>query len=690
MHKSSTYEQAVGQFDGKVEVGGLAGIQGSRRARLVEDGMARLDLWPTVDSQSLPLEKRRGYQCREKSINLYFSGATLSHIKLITGVTGAQLYYFIDRCIQIHPDNRIYGYRALVPGSRLKPYKRSKPIHIAYGDHQGGSSGAFTYLLGKYPSLKELILGMLFPRRRPVLISVRKVSYRTIHKAFLHECRKLGLATDFHYPFNTDLLAYNSLCSYLRRIEKDNPEKTALYRLDSDAVKKLKTGDGSMRPILDVLDRVECDAHHLDALFCILIPTSSGNIVAKILKRLWLIAIIDVRSRAVLGYHLSLRRECNEEDLLRTIKNALSPWNPRALSVTGMRYDEHAGFPSSIDSAYVGACWNEFSADGAKINRSFRVDAVLKDVVGSSSYYNERRSPDDRPFIERFFRTLEQGNFHHMPNSVGGSPRDSKGHNPELAAVKYFIQLDHLYDILDIVISGYNATSHSSLGGRSPLEYFDYAVKSSLQTLRIADSLKVDRIYAYRKRVRVRGSLERGNRPFVEFMGARYTNEFLRKKYEFVGQSVTIEVNPQDPRVIMAFGSNGGELGPMYASAPWNRLPHTLEMRRAYNKAVRDGKIRANKNDAVGALLAYLEERARVEKHVPSLYLELRGLILSNQEAIRAEYDVTCPVSNSKDNIPTSETARREQSLRDDINKTEINLMKKTIGIPRKAKVGAR
>lgn len=613
-------------------------LLGNRRSMLQNSQALRMEDWPTVDQLSLETDKQDLFAKRYRAFTLYRNGAALAQIHAETGISPQRFYQLLDRCLMVHPDGRFYGFRALIPGARILPYRRRKPVELSLGDHQGGGAGAFQKLLEDFPVLLDLILSRLFPKKSRLLIAERKISVRKLHGAFLTKCRELGLADRFDYPFNTDNLAYSTLCRFVELLQNEHPEMAALSRMAPGADRKLSTSDGSDRPAFDLMDRVECDAHHLDAVFCVLVPTSLGNFVPRILNRLWLIVLIEVCSRVVLGYFLSLRKECSEEDLLMAIKNSLVRWQPRELSVPDQQYQDQSGFPSSLNPAYIGACWRGMSVDGAKINKSIRVSHVLEQVVGSETYYNPRRSPDDRPYVERFFRTLESGHFHQMPNSVGGSPLERNGNNPELAAVRYFIQLDHLYDLLDIAISGYNATPHSSLGGRTPLEYFEYRLRKSGQSLRVADPVAVSRIHALRKKVKVRGSMAEGRRPFIEFMGARYSNDYLKRSFDLIGKEVTIEVDTQDPRVITVFGPNGGELGKMYAGAPWNLLPHTIEIRRAYYRAVRAGKINTSTNNAVVALLLHLEDQARSGKQVPNLYLELRNIIVSHEDVIRQEY----------------------------------------------------
>ncbi|WP_208459003.1 hypothetical protein [Caballeronia glathei] len=78
--------------------------------------------------------------------------------------------------------------------------------------------------------------------------------------------------------------------------------------------------------------------------------------------------LIELSSRAVLGYHLSLRRECGAEDVLRAARCALMPWTPRELQFSDEAYVPGAGLPSYHHQQLAVACWNEFSVDGVLAN----------------------------------------------------------------------------------------------------------------------------------------------------------------------------------------------------------------------------------------------------------------------------------------------------------------------------------
>lgn len=64
------------------------------------------------------------------------------------------------------------------------------------------------------------------------------------------------------------------------------------------------------------------------------------------IERIWLLVILDVFTRAVLGYHVSLNREYSRYDVIRTIEAALEPHRPRSFTLPGLGYGALGGCPS--------------------------------------------------------------------------------------------------------------------------------------------------------------------------------------------------------------------------------------------------------------------------------------------------------------------------------------------------------
>lgn len=70
-----------------------------------------------------------------------------------------------------------------------------------------------------------------------------------------------------------------------------------------DAVRKARAGDGTRRLPLAPFERVECDAHKLDSRMVVLMPSPHGGTEPRMIRRLWGVVLVEIASRAVLGYH---------------------------------------------------------------------------------------------------------------------------------------------------------------------------------------------------------------------------------------------------------------------------------------------------------------------------------------------------------------------------------------------------
>ena len=560
--------------------------------------------------------------------------ASGAQIAAETGLPRREALRLLKRCLSVSPDGRIYGFRALIPNWRIARYTRRAIAKMAQGRASSGVAGVFQQLLRTYPILDNLIEDQVFKLSKRQHVYESRIPLKSLHKHFIDKCRELGLETTCQYPFNTQSLAYMSLARHVSALLLSQPEKSTANRLGSETAKRLRSGDGTARPVTKPFERVECDAHHLDAIFCILIPSLFGELIPKIVHRLWVVVIQEIASKAILGYHLSLREECNADDVLLTIRNALTTWTPRQLSIQGMTYGSGSGFPSSHDPRFVGASWDEFSVDGALANLSTRVASKLDQVVGARPIVLPRRIPNDRPFVERFFGVLEEGGFHRLPNTTGNAPNDPRRNNPEQAAVRYTLQVEQLEDLIDVLIADFNGTPHSSIGYRTPLAYLSYLCEAQHCWPRQADPSEATRVLNLFKTVTVRGGVESGRRPRIHYLGVDYSSDVLKLASHLVGQKISIEIDVRDLRTVKAYGPTGAEIGVLRAAPPWHRTPHTLEMRQAVNALVSRKMLHyLDQGDPVMALLEHLESLARKGKSVPPLYLEARRLLSENINA---------------------------------------------------------
>ena len=84
----------------------------------------RLAEWPGVDDRVLNERSRTSFRARQTAVQAYASGTTLDAIEAATGVRRASLLRLVARAQAAHPDGRLWGFRALVPDVRVRPYQR--------------------------------------------------------------------------------------------------------------------------------------------------------------------------------------------------------------------------------------------------------------------------------------------------------------------------------------------------------------------------------------------------------------------------------------------------------------------------------------------------------------------------------------------------------------------------------------
>ena len=597
-----------------------------------------LESWPTVDEGALSAEDRAHFQRHKHAVLLYLGGESYATLYKKTGFRARYINHTIrNRCMFPHADGQIHGWRALIPGLHIARYTRKKSVKA---DQSGwGTAGALGNLLLQEPEfatrLDQLILktcadSELGPLRQP---------RHALWAWFLKELRDLGYEVRNEWPFTVKTMGYSALLRYCDRVLSANPVKAARIAGGPQLEKKMVTGDGINRPVHQPYDRVEMDAHKLDGRFVVMIPQLDGGWSPRLIHRLWVIVLLDVASRAVIGYHLSLRVEVNQEDVIAAIKSALVRWMRRDLSFGDQAYFEDAALPSGHHERYVGLCWQETSVDGALAETCKTVKSKLLDVVCSTLLdptvgFAQRRSKDDRPFIESFFKTLASRGLHRMSNTTGAKVQDKRGRDPAKVAVISEFQLEYAAELLDVLIANYNATPHSSLGYRSPLQMLDFHASMGKLPTRYADPNAVQGLLSVRKLCIVRGGYQQGRRPFVNFLGASYSNEELAQRHDLVGQQIWVINHLQDDaRIALATTKEGHRLGVLRAHPPWHRTPHSLSIRSAIQAMVRNRRFAlANGADAVTMFMDFVESNAKGKLPIHPSYLELKRLLLAHAQ----------------------------------------------------------
>jgi hypothetical protein len=297
-------------------------------------------------------------------------------------------------------------------------------------------------------------------------------------------------------------------------------------------------------------------------------------------------------------------------------------------------YAEGAGLPSFVAPHLAGACWNEFSVDGALANICARVENTLKEIVAcrllkpqDPDSYTSRRSKDDRPFIESFFGRLAAGGFHRLAPTTGSRPADKRGADPVEIADSTAFQLEYAEELLDTLIANYNATPHSGIGFRSPLAQLQFRVPLSAPVRR-ADPDDVRRMVGVRRLCTVLGGAKTGRRPHFNFANARYSAEWLALRTDLLGKNLWLQIEDEDDaRFATVSDSSGLFLGVVRAGPPWHQTPHSLFIREAIRALERRRLLHlSTRCDAVEELVRFAEANGGKLPAHPA-YLEIRRIL---------------------------------------------------------------
>jgi hypothetical protein len=112
--------------------------------------------------------------------------------------------------------------------------------------------------------------------------------------------------------------------------------------------------------------------------------------------------------------------------------------------------------------------------------------------------------------------------------------------------------------------------------------------------------------------VTIRGNVNRGERPHINFEHVRYDSRVLSGIAGLIGKQLRIYFNVKDIRHLHAFHMDGSELGVLTAARPWCFTPHSLRVRQEIFSLIHQRKLSVREGgDPVGAWFAYKKVQAR-------------------------------------------------------------------------------
>ena len=514
--------------------------------------------------QSIILQGTNEYLTRRKrAVDLYSNGYGLKQIRELTGLRDPEIYRAIKRFSKIDADGKPLGTAALYRSKRTQQ-----------------APGLMRRLQEVHPEIIDATINTYFNIGKQT--AERNRSKKSAHKAFLRACRAAGITSD-QFPFSSADEGYRTFCRFLDSVSIMGDY--GIRRFGKDEYQKFTaTGFGQSTNLIPCApyDVVELDGHRLDAFYSIDVPLPNGDRIKKTVYRPWLIVVIDVATRAILGYTLSPYENYNQDDVLTAIRNSITPHIGFDFQYGFNDYPRGYGYPNEAFPECVYAGPSLIMLDNAKSHLSENVIRTISDTLHCAINYSSVATPEARPHVERFFRTFTETVSKRLPSTSGSNPDDPKRRDPETNAITHNVSYDFLEELVEYAIAKYNNSSHDGIYGQTPMECMRQKLYDEYQVPVKYSSEQMDAILVMNYRqdeVTISGGYKKGEQPFFRYMKARYHAIGAMVPMSYIGKKCIVRFDPEHINRMSLYDQDGMFIAEMIASGERGRYDHSLRDR---------------------------------------------------------------------------------------------------------------
>jgi hypothetical protein len=546
--------------------------RGDRRKR-IPLAHADTQLWPTLDESRLTRQEQDELANRRAAVEMFARGSSFEEIKAVTGRSKSDVYRYVERCLTPAPDGAIYGFRALLRGTRVVPYQRRKEVEHAPGSGSGGCSGALSQLFSRFPEVEDLIKDLYFKQNNRGTMPEARIGMRAIHDAFQKELRRQGL-TDSDWPFNTSNCGYKSIWQYCCRLREADVQHSALARSGADAARRGSVGNGIPRllPPLRPYGAVILDFHKVDAASVIVLTNDYGEEFEVPLAR-WHFGLVVEESRGgALGFCVALELTPSADSTLEAISSALSSHAHALSDVLALSPEKFLVNQLMPELAYQ--CFSVLKVDNGWSNAAHEVVNNIIDTVGCAVNFGPTRAWWRRDLIERIFGEFTRRGLQRLPSTHGKGPGDTRSANPNQQAVKFRIHFTEIIAIFRRCQREHNLSDTERLQWTAPIKTLQAAYANPASGF-FSQPLPLQvqahaKLMMHVEEVTVRGDIEKNVRPYFNLDRHKHTNPTLANSYWLIGKKLIVYLDRRLARIVYATVKDTGEqLGLMHPSGPW-------------------------------------------------------------------------------------------------------------------------
>ena len=630
--------------------------------------------WPPFNRACLSTEKRKLFDRNERVVILkLIDGEKNKRITEVTGVNPRQISRIINRTLTPLPSGEPAGWLGCVPNYHIKEYEAIN--ETLYG-------GRMMQLLKRNDLVEKA--EKICRKRTNDGSPIAGRNFETVYEAFKEMLIKdAGLDEHTDYPFTNRDRGREAVRNYADKSRSfvvacgiEYGEKAGkMARLSGKGYHNLAS------PYLPY-ESVQLDGHRLDALVTLTTIDEAGNEQYEALSRLWLLVLVDVSSRAVLGYHISYKENYSSLCVMNCIMNSLNEWKPASGPLPDPLYKKNAGLPGGVIELCRGRIFHQIRLDNAWSQVSPWLQERLLECGVQEIILNRPGAPRQNSVVERFMKTLEKMSCHQLPNTTGSNPADPIRRDPEKEAKRFKITHEHLNQFLDIAIANYNTHAHDSHNGRSPNEYIQYHLNQNHLPPIHYQTTSLNQVALYERdfEVTIRANKKNGHPPSVKFKGATYTSQSLRLRGDLANKKAYLRLNINDIRIGELFLCNGVCLGPVQVNLRWSWHPHSVADRQLVLKLAKKKKMLGKSKDPVKDALIKLIEMGKGSKKGRSRVVNYRqstGIDTNSVDDEGAEKTKINHLDNTSNNEyieDTSSTEGKQYQHIPDINKDDVSI----------------
>ncbi|MBH1567316.1 hypothetical protein I5U58_08060 [Stenotrophomonas maltophilia] len=562
-----------------------------------------LATWYRPNVNELREEDRDSYRRAEAALLGVVTGQfSLARAAKLHGLCRKRLKRMVAHAPGVNADGMANGFRVCVP---YGIYQRTPATSGEALIPLSGGPGSMAQLLQALPAVRGLVERF----RDPLPPGRASGAFSRLHERVCAELRRLDLCD--HYPLNTPDRGRRALLDYLRR-DRLTAVVPGTLELEPLAVQKL---EDAFRGRL--FDRTEFDAHRIDVEGTLSVALPDGGVAERPITTLWLLAEVEVRSRAIVSWPLRVGRGYNNLDVANCLASGLRPWTPRELTIPDLAYAPGAGMPTGLEPALASRRSRSIALDNALAHSALELESSLCRSRGGVIIFGRAHEPRSRPIVEQLFSRLERGALRRIPGGFepAKAHSESKRRISKVSGSEHYFNLGAFEELLDVIIANYNATPHPALGSLSPLQFLRSQPCSAFAFCPDGAEQDAADLCTVLVPLVVHGNKSQGVVPHVNKY-VKYRGPGLEGRWELIGKTVLARVNRSDLRTLTLMKSVTAPLCSVRAAAPWARTAHDETTRALIMQWIknRSGFSVFGADCAVAAYVSFLKNRMQTSQ----------------------------------------------------------------------------